>query len=181
MNWVLGHLCAHVGWTGRGEPLEDGGMNEMTLPSRHRIRISNPGGLRPSTLPHGYGGSPQYWMFWSERKKTLCFMRLYIVLMLDQRRRLLTTYKTTKCVMFRVHCVIIMACHIKSNIKSKVTDPFYWLIISRSIYISWLYIIIFIVCQISYVAFRAHVWLWTHLYEKPLTGSICVSILLSIN
>ena len=35
-------------------------MNELTLPSRHRIRHSSPGGLRPSTLPLGYGGSPQY-------------------------------------------------------------------------------------------------------------------------
>ena len=34
-----------------GEPPEDGEMNEMTLPSRHRIRNSSPGGLRPSTLP----------------------------------------------------------------------------------------------------------------------------------
>ena len=31
-------------------------MNEMTLPSRHKIRNSRPGGLRPSTLPLGYGG-----------------------------------------------------------------------------------------------------------------------------
>ena len=29
-------------------------------PSRHRIRYLNPGGLRPSTLPFGHGGSPQY-------------------------------------------------------------------------------------------------------------------------
>ena len=29
---------------------ENGGMNEMTLPSRHRIRNSIRGGLRPSTL-----------------------------------------------------------------------------------------------------------------------------------
>ena len=34
----------------------------MTLPSRHRIRNSNPGGLRPSTLPLGHGASPQYWV-----------------------------------------------------------------------------------------------------------------------
>ena len=34
----------------------------MTLPSRHRIRNSSPGGLRPSTLPLGHGGSPQYWL-----------------------------------------------------------------------------------------------------------------------
>ena len=38
MNGVLGHLCAHTGQAGPGEPPEDGEMNEMTLPSRHRIR-----------------------------------------------------------------------------------------------------------------------------------------------
>ena len=28
---VLGHLCAHIGWTGPGEPHDlDGEMNEMT-------------------------------------------------------------------------------------------------------------------------------------------------------
>ena len=26
-EWVLGHLCAHVGLTGPGEPPEDGEMN----------------------------------------------------------------------------------------------------------------------------------------------------------
>ena len=35
-------------------------MNDMTLSSRHRIQNSSPGGLRPSTLPLGHGGSPQY-------------------------------------------------------------------------------------------------------------------------
>ena len=34
----------------------------MTLSSRHRNRNSSPGGLRPSTLPLGHGGSPQYWL-----------------------------------------------------------------------------------------------------------------------
>ena len=34
----------------------------MTLSSRHRTRNSSPGGLRPSTLPLGHGGSPQYWL-----------------------------------------------------------------------------------------------------------------------
>ena len=34
-------------------------MNEMTLSSRHRIRNSSPGGLRPSTLPLGHGNPPQ--------------------------------------------------------------------------------------------------------------------------
>ena len=37
-------------------------MIEMTLSSRHRIRNSSPGGLRPSTLPLGHGGSPKYWL-----------------------------------------------------------------------------------------------------------------------
>ena len=60
MDRALGHLCAHIGYTGPGEPPEDGEMIEMTLSSRHRIRNSNPGGLRPSTLPLGHGGSPQY-------------------------------------------------------------------------------------------------------------------------
>ena len=42
--------------TGHGE------MNEMTLPSRQRIRNSSPVYvyLRPITLPLGHGGSPQY-------------------------------------------------------------------------------------------------------------------------
>ena len=35
----------------------------MTLPSRHTIRNSGPGSLRPSTLPLGHGDSPQYWIF----------------------------------------------------------------------------------------------------------------------
>ena len=48
--------------TGPGEPPEAGEMKGMTLSSRHRIRNSSPGGLRPSTLPLGHGGSPQYWL-----------------------------------------------------------------------------------------------------------------------
>ena len=39
-----------------------GEMSEITLPSRHRIRNLNPGGLRPSTLPLAHRGSPQYWV-----------------------------------------------------------------------------------------------------------------------
>ena len=42
MNGVLGHLSAHIGYTGPGESLEDG---EMTLPSRHKTRNTNPGGF----------------------------------------------------------------------------------------------------------------------------------------
>ena len=32
-----------------------------TVIQTHEIRNSSPGGLRPSTLPLGHGGSPQYW------------------------------------------------------------------------------------------------------------------------
>ena len=32
-------------------------INKITLPSRHRIRNSSPGGLTPSTLPLSHGGS----------------------------------------------------------------------------------------------------------------------------
>ena len=71
MNWVLGHLCPHIGWTGPGEPPEDGDMNEMPLPSRYRIRNSSPGGLRPSTLPLCHGGCPQYWIITSERGRNI--------------------------------------------------------------------------------------------------------------
>ena len=42
----------------------------MTLSSRHRIRNSNPGGLRPSTLPLGHGGSPQYWLSHVDEEET---------------------------------------------------------------------------------------------------------------
>ena len=37
MNEILGHLCEQAGYTGIGEPPEDGEMNGMTLPSRHMI------------------------------------------------------------------------------------------------------------------------------------------------
>ena len=57
MNRALDHFWAKIG---PREPTEDVEMSEMTLPSRHRIRNSSPGGLRPSTLPFGHGGSPQY-------------------------------------------------------------------------------------------------------------------------
>ena len=58
MNRALGHLCAHK--IGPGEPPEAGEMSDMTLPSGHMIRNSNPGGLRPITLPLGHGGSPHH-------------------------------------------------------------------------------------------------------------------------
>ena len=49
-------------------------MNEMTLPSRHMIRNSNPGGLRPSSLPLGHGGSPHYWIFTNEQGRNILFL-----------------------------------------------------------------------------------------------------------
>ena len=58
LNWVLGHLRAHKAKLGQTrEATADGEMNEMTLPSRHRIRNSIPGGLKPSRLPLGHRGS----------------------------------------------------------------------------------------------------------------------------
>ena len=43
----------------------------MTLSFRHRIRNSSPGGLRPSTLPLGHGGSPQYWVGYPDTWKLI--------------------------------------------------------------------------------------------------------------
>ena len=47
---------------------------EMTLSSRHRIRNSSPGGLMPSTLPLGHGGSPQYWLSHVDGEETFLFL-----------------------------------------------------------------------------------------------------------
>ena len=52
-------------------------MNEMTLPFRYRIRNSSQGGLRPSTLPLGHGGSQQYWISTIERGKPFCFFETW--------------------------------------------------------------------------------------------------------
>ena len=49
----------------------------MTLPSRHMIRNSSPGGLRPSALPLSHGGSPQYWIFTSERGRNIFFFETW--------------------------------------------------------------------------------------------------------
>ena len=50
-------------------------MSEMTLPSRHKIRNSNPRGMRPSTLTLSHGGSPQYEFHdWMENKR-FCFFQ----------------------------------------------------------------------------------------------------------
>ena len=76
MNRALGHLYAHIGWTGPGEPREDGEIIEMTLSSRHRIRNSSPGGQKSSTLPLGLGGSPQYWLSHVDGEETIfCFFQ----------------------------------------------------------------------------------------------------------
>ena len=67
MNGVLNHPCAHISRTGPGESPEDSEMNGVTLPTRHSIRNSNPRDLRPSMLPLGQGGYPQYLIFTSEQ------------------------------------------------------------------------------------------------------------------
>ena len=74
MNRALGHLCAHIGYTRPREPPEDGEMNEMTLSSRHQTRNSSPGGLRPSTLSLGHGGSPQYWVSHVDGEETFLLL-----------------------------------------------------------------------------------------------------------
>ena len=43
-------------------------------PSRQRIKNSNPGGLRPSTLPLGHGVSPQYEILRSEQGRNIWFL-----------------------------------------------------------------------------------------------------------
>ena len=45
-------------------------MSEMTLPSRHRVQDSNPSDPRPSTLPLGHAGSPQYCVLRVDGKET---------------------------------------------------------------------------------------------------------------
>ena len=50
-------------------------MNEMTLSSRHRLRNSSPGGLRPSSLPLGHGGSPQYCVSHVDVEETFCLFQ----------------------------------------------------------------------------------------------------------
>ena len=43
---------------------------------QHKIRNSSPGGLRPSTLPLGHGGSPQYWLSHVDGEETFfCFFQ----------------------------------------------------------------------------------------------------------
>ena len=51
-------------------------MNDMTQTSRYRIRKLTPGGLRPSTLPFGHGGYPQYLIFTSEHAGKKHFVSL---------------------------------------------------------------------------------------------------------
>ena len=46
-------------------------MNDMTLPSRHRIRNSSLGGLMPCTVPMGHVGSSQSFFFTSGRGRNI--------------------------------------------------------------------------------------------------------------
>ena len=49
-------------------------LNWARRTSWHRIRNSSPGGLRPSTLPPGHGGSPQYWLSHVHGEETFLFL-----------------------------------------------------------------------------------------------------------
>ena len=51
MNGILDNLWDKLGQ--EKEATEDDKLNERTLPSRHRIRNSSLGGLRPSTVKKG--------------------------------------------------------------------------------------------------------------------------------
>ena len=42
-----------------------------------QTRNSSPGGLRSSTLPLGHGGSPQYWIITSERRRNIFFFETW--------------------------------------------------------------------------------------------------------
>ena len=53
INEALGHLRTYIRAEAREEPPEDGEMNQ-------RFQNSSHDGLRPSTLPLGHGGAPQY-------------------------------------------------------------------------------------------------------------------------
>ena len=67
------HLCTYrLNWVRKTYP-----VGEMTLPFRHMIRNSSSGGLRPSTLPLGRGGSPQYWIFTSERRRNIFLFKTW--------------------------------------------------------------------------------------------------------
>ena len=57
-------------------------MIEMTLSSRHRIRNSSPGSLRPSTLPLGDRGNfyiklLQLYLIWDERFFGAGYIRMF--------------------------------------------------------------------------------------------------------
>ena len=71
MIGILRHLCAHIGYVRPEDRPQDG---DLTLPSRHRIRNLRPGGLRPSMLRLGHGGSLQYCIFTRERGRNIRFL-----------------------------------------------------------------------------------------------------------
>ena len=91
---MLIHAILHA----PGGPPEDGEMNEMTLPSRHRIRNSNSGGLRPSSLPLGPGGSSLYWIFTNEQGRNILLFLILECQREDWARDLLlqTGYSSAK-------------------------------------------------------------------------------------
>ena len=74
MNGVLGHLCGHIGWTGRREPPEDGEMIAMTLaPPDTGFEIRTPAVwgqvryLSVTEVPHNIES------LWVSGEETFCF------------------------------------------------------------------------------------------------------------
>ena len=57
INTSQNDLVQKLYFCGPRKPINNGAMNEMIPPFRNRVEIMGPG-LRPSTLPLGYGGYP---------------------------------------------------------------------------------------------------------------------------
>ena len=66
----LGHMCAHICQTMPGEPPEDGEMNKVTLPSRHRILNSE--------AEHAFSRSHNIKSLQDSEEVTFCFFETWM-------------------------------------------------------------------------------------------------------
>ena len=105
----------------------------MTLSSRYRIRNSSLGGLRPSTLPLGHGGSPQYYFHTWMGEKHFCFIGHASII-------------SVTCVEFGKICRYILPSKLQWHL-SVASFSRYVCILKR---LHWLP-----------VKFRIHFWIWT--------------------
>ena len=78
-------------------------LNQLTLPSRHRIQNSNHKYLRTNTSPFGHEDSPQYWNFTREWGANIFFFEP--VYQIGGRTRYLRRYEQTA--FWMTVCVII--------------------------------------------------------------------------